>query len=111
MTQGMHFDWGEPCGVDELKNPWAIPLARAAGLYPHAVLLGAGRRGDDEGLIFEYRVGLPQRPPVPILGREPVAIVVGPDDLTPPRAVSLRKDFPDVLHLNLTVSGEPKEFC
>jgi len=105
------YAWGEAVSQDQLTIPRVWALAEAVDRFPFATLLDVRRKDDREGLIVEFQVELPQRPPVPILNRERIAIVLSPDENDVPKAYALRKDFPDTLHQNLTPPNEPKDLC
>ena len=111
MENATFHIWGDVASQDQLTIPRVRALAEAIDRYPFATLLDVRYKDECEGLIVEFQVELPQRPPVPILHRERIAIVLTPDEDSAPRVYALRKDFPDTLHQNLTSSGDPKDLC
>ena len=103
--------WGEPIARENLKIPRAIEIARAVEKYPFTTYIESRRNGVAEGIVIDFETELPQNPPVPILGTERLLIGIQPDDHKRPAVLVLRRDFPEVLHLNLSPEGEPKEPC
>lgn len=96
----------------------AVPRARAAaavlvrGVSDYARLLECRRRNDgkEEVLVVEVEVQRPQAAVHDVRATERVALVFTADDRTP-EVLSLRPDFPQVPHLNLTGSEFPKSLC
>ncbi|PYL07331.1 MAG: hypothetical protein DME33_10920 [Verrucomicrobia bacterium] len=60
---------------------------------------------------FDLHIELAQRPVNPIVPVERVAMLFRPADDAYPDVISLRTDFPDVIHLNARPPGRPKSFC
>lgn len=101
--------------VHELATSRARSAAErlAAPSYPAGALIECRRSADGqrEAVIADVYVELGQRALTnDIRTKEPVALIVGPDDGLP-SVWSLRDDFPDVPHLNMTSRGEPKSLC
>lgn len=67
--------------------------------------------GGVEAVVCDLKIELAQRPANPIAPLERVAILFRPADDKYPDVVSLRTDFPDVIHLNARPPGRPKSFC
>lgn len=111
MEDEDYHTWGAAINQDQLTIPGIRVLARAIDRFPFAMLLEVRRNDSQEGLIVEFQVELPQKPPVAILSRERIAIALNPDEDTVPKAYALRKGFPDTPHQNLTLQGEPKDLC
>ena len=90
----------------------AVAAMLADHRYGGARLIRCARREDGaELLLVEVIVALGQRAPVnDIREVEAMAIVFHSDDLVP-FAYPLRDDFPDVPHLNVSHSGEPRSLC
>jgi hypothetical protein len=86
MDNQSFYAWGEAVGQDQLTIPRVWALAEAVDRFPFATLLDIRRKDDREGLVVEFQVELPQRPPVPILNRERIAIVLRPDENDVPQA-------------------------
>jgi hypothetical protein len=81
--------------------------------YPAGELLECRRSldGRSEVVVADMRVELGQRSLLnDVRSTEPVAIVISSDDALP-AVLSLRTDFPDVSHCNLSAPGEPKSLC
>ncbi|MFX0201703.1 MAG: hypothetical protein ACFFCW_36780, partial [Candidatus Hodarchaeota archaeon] len=64
-----------------------------------------------ETLVLNIRVSVPTRSPFGVLKNEKVAICFSRDGRAVFKAYSLRKDFPNLPHLNLTPKDTPREFC
>src|SRR5215813_10180058 len=95
-----------------------LALAKAQGVVRYAKtadyveLIECRRRNDGvETVICDLDIELPQRPVNPIAPVERVAMLFRPADDFYPDVVSLRTDFPDVIHLNARALGQPKSFC
>ena len=71
------------------------------------------RRSSDgvEAVVCDLEIELAQRPVNAIAPLERVAMLFRPANDTYPDVVSLRTDFPEVIHLNARPSGRPKSFC
>jgi hypothetical protein len=94
----------------------ALPKARGVVQYARGadyVRLVECRRREDgtETVVCDLDIELAQRPVNPIAPTERVAVSFTTADLTYPDVVSLRHDFPDVIHLNARPPGQPKSFC
>jgi hypothetical protein len=95
-----------------------LALTKAKGVVRYAkaavyVKFIECRRNSDgvEAVVCDLDIELAQRPVNPIANIERVAILFPPADDTYPDVVSLRDDFPDVIHLNARPRGRPKSFC
>ncbi|MBA4191771.1 MAG: hypothetical protein C0467_27645 [Planctomycetaceae bacterium] len=104
--------------LGEAASPTHTPRARAAALietaraHPFVKLVEACVQDGDDIVIVEFEVELPTDPAAAIRPVERLAIVVAEDELTAPKVLTLRKDFPDDLpHTNLTFAGEPRSLC
>ena len=64
-----------------------------------------------EAIALSIRVSVPSRCPYGILAVEQIAICYLDNGLPSFKAYALRKDFPDLPHLNLTLKGKPRELC
>jgi hypothetical protein len=64
-----------------------------------------------EALVLSIRVSVPSRSPHGILENEKIAICYFDHDRPLLKACALRKNFPDLPHLNLTPKGKPRELC
>ncbi len=111
MRDCQFYEWGAPFDQSELKIPAAQALAKAITTFQFASLLEVRCKDQQEGLIVEFQVELPQSPPVPILHRERIAIVIDPNNNLAPQVYALRKDFPETPHQNLTPPDQPKALC
>jgi hypothetical protein len=105
-------------GIIITPETLAIPRAKATasmlqrGVLDYAALLECRRRydGDEEILIVEVGVQIPQLKSYEIQPTERLALVFRKDDGRPD-AVSLRPNFPQVPHLNLTATEYPRSLC
>lgn len=111
MANSEYYEVGEAVRAADLRFARGVALLAAVKANPFVELVDVRSHGEDDVLVVEFMVELPQHPAVPIQPRERIAIAVGPDELAPPVVSALRKDFPDLLHLNLTLEGEPKSLC
>lgn len=105
------YSWGEPIATTDLRIDLSRALVEAVAKYPFAKIVEVRRDGEREGIVVDFEAEIPQEPPVPIQSRERLAVVVAPDKNTAPLVCALRKDFPEVLHLNATAAGEPRQLC
>ena len=96
----------------DLALPKAQGVVRYAKTADYVRLIECRRRIDGvETVVCDLDIELPQRPVNPITPIERVAILFRPTDDFYPDVVSLRTDFPDVIHLNARAPGRPKSFC
>ena len=65
----------------------------------------------EEIIIVSSEPGIIQRPVVDVRFSESLALMFHSADNWYPEVLSLRDDFPDVIHLNLQPKGEPKSIC
>jgi proteasome lid subunit RPN8/RPN11 len=107
-------EWGSPCDQSAIVLPSARKFMdyvarRADGL---ATICGARRSEDGvEAVLLDVQTNRPQRPAIPILRQEPVAVLFSPEDRLPPTVLALRPEFPDAPHQNLAPEGAPKPLC
>jgi proteasome lid subunit RPN8/RPN11 len=111
MNADDFYTWGEPIAAADLRIDLSRALIQAVAKYPFATIVEVRRAGEREGIVVEFEAEIPQEPPVPIQSRERLAFVVAPDKNVAPLVCALRKDFPEVLHLNATAEGEPRQLC
>jgi hypothetical protein len=111
-----------PYDLDALLGPVIaetdLALGKAQGAARYAktadyVKLVECRRSSDgvETVVCDLDIELPQRPVNPIIPVERVAMRFRKSDDFYPDVISLREDFPDVIHLNARPRGDPKSFC
>jgi Prokaryotic E2 family A/Prokaryotic homologs of the JAB domain/ThiF family len=111
-----------PYDLDALFGPVVneadLALGKSKGVVRYAktadyVKLIECRRSSDgvEAVVCDLEIELAQRPVNAIVPLERVAMLFRPADDTYPDVVSLRADFPDVIHLNARPPGRPKSFC
>jgi integrative and conjugative element protein (TIGR02256 family) len=74
-------------------------------------LATAGGSGEEALVVDVECTEVPNRNPVGIRTRERLALVISPSEDRPPVVLALRKDFPNVMHLNATRIGEPRSLC
>jgi len=70
-----------------------------------------GYLGRVEALVLSIKVSLPSRSPFGILKNEKIAVCYSNHESLLLKACSLRKNFPDIPHLNLTTKDQPRELC
>lgn len=101
--------------VKALKLPRARLMAQylLAEETPFARLLGTKVESDGstESLFIEIKVTRGAEVKFPIHRTEPIAIAFEERDRRIPDVTSLRTDFPEVPHRNMTMPGEPISFC
>lgn len=100
-------------------NDLGIVKARELACYlssninPYAELFEVRRDAStrNETIVLEVRVAVSQLSKYPILPIERIAVTFFFDDRCQPEVVSLREDFPIVLHLNLRDEELPRSLC
>lgn len=72
-----------------------------------------GIEDEDFAEYFEVRIGIevPQYPANDIRHSEPIGILFTQDENRYPKVYALRKDFPQILHMDITPRGFPKSLC
>ena len=111
-----------PYDVEALFGPVVadakLALAKARGVAryvrdaDYARLVECRRREDGtETVICDLDIELAQRPVNAIAATERVAVSFTQVDDSFPDVVSLREDFPNVIHLNARPVGQPKSLC
>lgn len=65
----------------------------------------------NEAIVLSIRIDLPTRSPYGLLEWEKIAVSYEDGDNTNLKAYSLRKNFPDLPHLNQTPKNKPKDLC
>lgn len=65
----------------------------------------------DEVIIMDVQVEVPQIPINQIQNIERIAVVFDKLNLSLPKVLALRKNFPQVPHLNLSREETPKDMC
>ena len=109
MESEEFYSWGQLIHVDELTIPAVQVLADAISSFPFATLLGLRREDDWEGVEVEFDVQMPQKPPVPILGRERLVIAFGADedeDDLYVRILGIVPGIPEPALLRITIDGD-----
>jgi integrative and conjugative element protein (TIGR02256 family) len=74
-------------------------------------LAAAGGSGAEALVVDVECTEVPNRNPVGVRTRERLALVISPSEDRPPDVLALRKDFPNVMHLNMTRIGAPRSLC
>lgn len=74
-------------------------------------LTSAGSAGVEALVVDVECTEVPNRNPVGIRTRERLALLISPSEDRPPEVLALRKDFPNVMHLNVTRIGAPRSLC
>ena len=115
QTEPSYFDVpGDLTKPDELTVPKARDLAICldADKIAFAKLVECRKHGKFEAVVFDLDVEVPQVRQHPILSSERIAATFeGPDDVRFPKVEALRKDFPQVPHLNLHIREYPRNLC
>ena len=104
---------GDDIRADDLTNPKARDLAvrlRALGI-PLATFVECRRQGQEETVVLDVRVEVPNRRVHQIHRRERIAATFYEGDGREPRVEALREDFPVVPHLNLHLQEKPRSLC
>jgi len=104
---------GDPVSSDSLTFTKALDLVRflKAELNPFARLLECLANPQEEVVVLEVDVELPQRPTHDIRHSERLAVAFCSDDLRQPEVLALRPDFPVVPHLNQRITELPRSLC
>ncbi len=104
---------GEIVALDQLEIAKARDLAFMldAGQIPFACLVECRKKGRLETVVFDVDVEVPQLCRHPIRPSERVAATFHEDDSTYPIVHALRKNFPQVPHLNLHIQEFPRNLC
>lgn len=107
---------GTPSAVNDLRSPAALAAVAALSRgVPFVSLVEARRTPDRDVLVLDVEPEVPQDPVHDIRPVERIAVLFWPGPAGPPPAPpsvrALRRDFPDVPHLNLTDDGEPQSLC
>ncbi len=101
-------------------SPSKVQLPRASGFVGFversasdvARIIAARRKGEgSEAILVEVQTNRPQKPAVPLLSREMVAILFSSDDRHPPIIVALRPGFPRTSHQFWNSEGVPPSLC
>ena len=104
---------GEIVSLDQLEIEKVCDLAFMldAGKIPFASLVECRKMDNLETVVFEVEVEVPQLCRYPIRPSERVAATFHEADSTYPVVHALRKDFPQVPHLNLHIQEFPRNLC
>jgi Prokaryotic E2 family A len=104
---------GEPISPDALRIEKARNLAEfvRSGLHPWAQFLESRVLDEQEVVVLDLSIEVGQMPVHPILDTERVATIFDAADETYPEVLSLRPDFPRVLHLNARPTEFPRSLC
>ena len=104
---------GEVVSLDQLEIAKACDLAFMldAGEIPFASLVECRKIGTLERVVFEVEVEVPQLCRHPVRPRERIAATFHKEDTIWPIVHALRKDFPQVPHLNLHIEEFPRNLC
>jgi hypothetical protein len=112
MPYDLEALFGPVIAEGDLALPKAQGVVRYTKTADYVRLIECRRCSDDvETVVCDLDIELPQRPVNPIAPVERVAMLFRPADDFYPDVVSLRTDFPDVIHLNARAPGQPKSFC
>ena len=113
MDQHYFSTHGDLVAPSDLALPKAHELARflKSATNPFARLLECRAGAEEEVVVLEVDVEVPQRPTHDIRHTERLAMVFFQTDQRQPEVLSLRPDFPSVPHLNLRSTEFPRSFC
>ncbi len=98
-------------GQLEIEKVRDLVLMLDAGKIPFASLVECRKIGLVETVVFEVEVEVPQLCRYQVRPSEPIAATFHKDDSTFPIVHALRKDFPQVPHLNLHIQEFPRNLC
>ncbi|HPL68422.1 MAG TPA: ThiF family adenylyltransferase [Smithellaceae bacterium] len=98
-------------GQLEIEKVRDLVLMLDAGKIPFASLVECRKMGLVETVVFEVEVEVPQLCRYQVRPSEPIAATFHKDDSTFPIVHALRKDFPQVPHLNLHIQEFPRNLC
>ena len=107
---------GTASAIDRLRSPAALAAVAALSRgVPYVSLVETRRTPDRDVLVLDVEPEVPQAPVHDVRPVERIAVLFWPGPAGPPPAPpsvrALRRDFPDVPHLNLTDDGEPQSLC
>ena len=113
MAQAYLPTQGDPVSPDNLTSPKAQELVRLlkSKINPFAWLVECQARPDEEIVVLEVDVEVPQYPAYDIRHRERIAVAFSVNDQRQPEVLALRRDFPLVPHINLGVTELPRSLC
>jgi hypothetical protein len=95
-----------------MRSAKAIDTLHAVELSPFSRNIEQRRSEQDQDiLIIEVDVQIPQYPVVDIRQKERVELIFSLDDNTIPRVLMLREDFPKTPHLLLEKEEKPRSLC
>lgn len=102
----------EAVAVDELESSAATALVAFAERHAANILSFVEARSGVVGelVIIDFRTGRPQQSACPIRSTERLAVRFGRDDAMP-LVYTLRPNFPDTPHQQLTLEGTPRAIC
>ncbi len=104
---------GNPVALTELQIEKALNLADKLSdeSIGFARLVECRKEGENESVIFDLDVEVPQEPVHSIKASERISARFYKSDNIPPDVNALRKDFPIVPHLNLHLQEYPRNLC
>lgn len=104
---------GHKVHIDKIDIPKARSLAQllVQGVIQYAKFIECRLEGENQTIVFEVEVEVPQLLVHEISSRERIAATFSKSDEIAPEVISLRGDFPKVPHLNLTDQEYPKSLC
>ncbi len=104
---------GDPITVDQLTSSKALELV--AYLSSQAVnfvdLVECRRDSENDVVVVGIEPEVPQRPANDIARHERLAIYFDHADRKHQRVLAMRRNFPRVMHTNVTPAGSPVELC
>ncbi|WP_287880652.1 ThiF family adenylyltransferase [Aquitalea sp.] len=110
------FSLGEPIAESALRSPWSRQLLAAVLKDSEFELLGLRHYVEDKEefellMVIAQPDGVPSRNPFGIRCRELLALQVCCSKRAQPEALVLRRDFPNLMHLNHSLPGTPRSLC
>jgi integrative and conjugative element protein (TIGR02256 family) len=114
MQQSFFEAPGEIVSSSQLQLPKAkgLALALETGSVEYAHLVECRKTSkNEEVVLFDVDVEVPQHKVHQIHPRERIAVTFGVTDRVMPKTEALRRDFPQVPHLNLHRQEFPRDLC
>jgi hypothetical protein len=113
MKAGYFEPDGELVDIDHLVIEKVRDLAFMldAGKIPFSRLVECRKSDTSEKVVFDVEVEVPQLCHYPVKPSERIAATFHEDDSVYPIVHALRKDFPQVPHLNLHIQEFPRNLC
>ncbi len=103
---------GDTIKTEELRVAKAVDLVATIGKIPYVRLVECKRVDEQsEVVVLEVEVELPRIKVYDIRRDERIAVCFDPTDSEQPEVLAVRRDFPEVPHLNLRLFEFPRSLC